>query len=65
MAYGMITCQVACGLFDIILYKCSQVTVVPNEDSGESPEPQYKDKEKAEKENIEEGRLYRVRFVQR
>lgn len=32
-----------------------QVTVVPDEGSGESPEPHHKDKEKAEKENMEEG----------
>nr|XP_034336321.1 neuralized-like protein 4 isoform X5 [Crassostrea gigas] len=33
---------------------CDKVTVVPNEGSGESPEPHHKDKEKAEKENMEE-----------
>lgn len=29
--------------------------MVPDEGSGESPEPHHKDKEKAEKENMEEG----------
>lgn len=41
--------------FDCLSLFICQVTVVPDEGSGESPEPHHKDKEKAEKENMEEG----------